>query len=163
VVGCADPRLAPVMARALLDRGTRAVVVRGQDGLDELSTHAPTRVWDATGAEVVESLVDAVDLGIARSEPGALRGHDAAFNAEVARAVLTGERSARLDPVRDAVLLGAAAALVAHDAALGVRSPASAGDRIAAALPRATEAITSGASAATLQRWIAVSTRLAGR
>ncbi len=163
VVGCADPRLAPVMAQALLDRGTRAVVVRGQDGLDELSTHAPTRVWDATGSGVVESLVDALDLGIARSAPGALGGRDAAFNAAVARAVLSGERSDRLDPVRDAVLLGAAAALVAHDAALGVESSASAGDRIAAALPRATEAITSGASRAVLDRWIAVSSRLAGR
>jgi anthranilate phosphoribosyltransferase len=163
VVGCADPRLAPVMAQALLDRGTRAVVVRGQDGLDELSTFAPTRVWDATGAEVVESLVDALDLGIARSEPGALGGRDAAFNAAVARAVLSGERSDRLDPVRDAVLLGAAAALVAHDAALGVVSTASAGDRIAAALPRAEAAITSGSSGAVLDRWIAVSSRLAGR
>jgi len=161
VVGCADPRLAPVMAKALLDRGTRAVVVRGQDGLDELSTHAPTRVWDATGAEVVESLVDAVDLGLARSEAGALRGRDATFNAEVARAVLAGERSDLLDPVRDAVVLGAAAALVAHDAARGVRASGSAGDRIAAALPRATEAISSGATAATLDRWITVSRRLA--
>jgi len=163
VVGCADPRMAPVMAQALLDRGTRAVVVRGQDGLDELSTHAPTRVWDATGASVLESLLDAVDLGIARSEPEALKGRDAAFNAEVARAVLSGERSARLDPVRDAVLLGAAAALVAHDAALGASTATSVGDRIAAALPRAAEAITSGASGAVLDRWVAVSTRLAGR
>ena len=163
VVGCADARLAPVMAQALLDRGTHAVVVRGLDGLDEISTQAPTRVWDATGGEVVESLVDAVDLGIARSAPEALRGHDAAFNAGVARAVLSGERSDRLDPVRDAVLLGAAAALVAHDSALGVVSTLSAGDRIAAALPRATEALTSGASAAVLDRWIEVSRRLAGR
>ncbi len=163
VVGCADPRLAPVMARALLDRGTRAVVVRGQDGLDELSTHAPTRVWDATGAEVVESLVDAVDLGIARSAPGALGGQDAAFNAAVARAVLSGERSAALDPVRDAVLLGAAAALVAHDSARGIVTTASMGDRLAAALPRVVQAIDDGSSAETLTRWIAVSTRLAGR
>lgn len=163
VVGCADPRLAPVMARALLDRGTRAVVVRGQDGLDELSTHAPTRVWDATGAAVVESLVDAVDLGIARSAPGALGGQDAAFNAAVARAVLSGERSAALDPVRDAVLLGAAAALVAHDSARGIVTTASMGDRLAAALPRVVQAIDDGSSAETLTRWIAVSTRLAGR
>jgi len=163
VVGCADPRLAPVMAQALLDRGTRAVVVRGQDGLDELSTHAPTRVWDATGAEVVESLVDAVDLGIARSAPGALGGQDAAFNAAVARAVLSGERSAALDPVRDAVLLGAAAALVAHDSARGIVTTASMGDRLAAALPRVVQAIDDGSSAETLTRWIAVSTRLAGR
>jgi anthranilate phosphoribosyltransferase len=163
VVGCADPRLAPVMAQALLDRGTRAVVVRGEDGLDELSTHAPTRVWDATGAALVESLVDAIDLGLARSAPHALRGQDAAFNAGVARAVLSGERSSSLDPVRDAVLLGAAGALVAHDAALGERTWGSAGDRLAAALPRAAEAIDSGASAAVLDRWISVSRRLAGR
>jgi anthranilate phosphoribosyltransferase len=163
VVGCADPRLAPVMAQALLDRGTRAVVVRGQDGLDELSTHAPTRVWDATGDVVLESLVDAVDLGIARSAPGALGGRDAAYNAAVARAVLSGERSGTLDPVRDAVLLGAAAALVAHDAARGLVSTASMGDRLAAALPRATQAVDDGSSAEVLARWIAVSTRLAGR
>ena len=163
LVGCADARLAGVMAHALLEWGTRALVVRGEDGLDELSTHAPSRVWDATGPAVVESVVEAVDLGIARSEPGALRGHDAAYNAAVARAVLTGERSPALDPVRDAVVLGAAGALVAHDAALGSGSHGlSIGDRIAAALPRAVEAIDSGSAAALLERWIAVSRRLAG-
>ncbi len=163
VVGCADPRLAPVMAQSLLERGTRAIVVRGEDGLDELSTHAPTRVWDATGGSVVESVVDALDLGIARSSAGALRGQDAAYNAAVAAAVLRGERSGALDPVRDAVLLGAAAALVAHDVARGLAITASIGDRLAAALPRATEAVDSGSAAAVLDRWIAVSTRLAGR
>jgi anthranilate phosphoribosyltransferase len=163
VVGCADLRLAPVMAQALLDRGTRAVVVRGEDGLDELSTSAPTRVWDATGATVVESVVDAADLGLARPAPQALRGADAAFNAGVARAVLGGQRSDALDPVRDAVLLGAAAALVAHDVARGLPVLGSTGDRLAAALPRAAEAVDSGAAGAVLDRWVAVSTRLAGR
>jgi anthranilate phosphoribosyltransferase len=163
VVGCADPRLAPVMAQALLERGTRALVVRGQDGLDEFSTQAPTRVWDATGGVVEESLLDSVDLGIARSEPGALRGNDAAFNAAVARSVLTAERSDSLDPVRDAVVLGAAGALVAYDAACGLGGSGSIGDRVAAALPRAFEAIDSGAAGALLDRWIAVSTRLAAR
>ena len=162
VVGCADARLAPVMAQALLDRGTRAVVVRGEDGLDELSTQAPTRIWDATGSEVVEVVVDAADLGIARAADGALRGQDAAYNAGVARAVLAGERSEALEAARDATLLGAAAALVAHDA---VASPSSAsmGDRLAAALPRAAEAVDSGAAGALLDRWIAVSSGLAGR
>jgi anthranilate phosphoribosyltransferase len=163
VVGCADLRLAPVMAEALLGRGTRALIVRGEDGLDELSTFAPTRVWDATGTTVVESLVDAVDLGIARSGPDALRGQDAAYNAAVARAVIGGERSDRLDPVRDSVVLGAAAALVAHDASLGLASTASIGDRLAAAIPRAVAALDSGAAADVLDRWIAVSSRLAGR
>ncbi|MFN8158114.1 MAG: anthranilate phosphoribosyltransferase [Candidatus Nanopelagicales bacterium] len=162
VVGCADPRLAPVMAQALLDRGTRALVVRGTDGLDELSTQAPTTVWDATGSAVVESEIDALDLGIARSEAGALRGQDAAYNAAVARAVLSGERSPALDPVRDAVLLGAAAALVAHDA-VGGASGASVGDRLSAALPRAAAAVDDGSAGALLDRWIAVSQRLSTR
>ncbi|MFN8148052.1 MAG: anthranilate phosphoribosyltransferase [Candidatus Nanopelagicales bacterium] len=165
VVGCADPRLAPVMAQALLDRGTRALVVRGgTDGLDELSTAAPTTVWDATGSAVVESQVDALDLGIARAQPDALRGQDAAYNAAVARAVLSGERSASLDPVRDSVLLGAAAALVAYDAVpAGPSGTASVGDRLAAALPRAAAAIDDGSAGALLDRWVAVSQRLASR
>jgi anthranilate phosphoribosyltransferase len=163
VVGCADPRLAPVMAQALLDRGTRALVVRGTDGLDELSTHAPTQVWDATGDVVVEELVDALDLGLARSAPGSLRGQDAAYNAGVARLVLAGERSSALDPVRDAVLLGAAAALVAHDAARGVGLGGTVAERLAAALPRAAAAVDGGGATATLDRWIAISSHLAGR
>ena len=163
IVGCADPRLAPVMAQALLERGTRAIVVRGTDGLDELSTGAPTEVWDATGSAVVESVVDAADLGIARSPATALRGKDAAYNAAVARAVVGGERGAALDPVRDAVILGAAGALIAHDAAAGGLTTGSVGDRLAAALPRATDAVDSGRAAAVLDRWIAVSQQLAAR
>jgi anthranilate phosphoribosyltransferase len=108
-------------------------------------------------------VVDARDLGIARPAPDALRGQDAAFNAAVARAVLSGERSAALDPVRDAVLLSAAAALVAHDAARGAGSVASVGDRLATHLPTVAGAIDSGAAGALLDRWVAVSSRLAGR
>jgi len=162
-VGCADLRLAPVMAEALRLRGTAALVVRGEDGLDELSTGAPTRVWDVTSGVLAESVVDAADLGLARPPAGALRGKDAAYNAQVARAVLSGERSADVDAVRDAVLLGAAAALVAHDAAGHGAPAASVGDRLAAALPRAAQAVDSGAAAALLDRWIAVTARLAGR
>ena len=160
IVGCADTRLAPLMAAVLSGRGTRALVVRGEDGLDELSTAAPSRVWDATGDGVVQELVNPVDLGITPPQPGALRGQDAAFNAAVAKSVISGERSTSLDPVRDAVLLGAAGALVAFDAANGVAVSGSVTDRLAAALPRAVEAIDSGAAAHTLERWIAVSTAL---
>jgi anthranilate phosphoribosyltransferase len=163
VVGCADARLAPVMADALRVRGTRAVVVRGEDGLDEISTHAPTRVWDATGDQVRESVLDALDLGIARPAPDALRGQDAPFNAGVARAVLAGERSDALDPVRDAVLLSAAAALVAHDAARGEAGGSSVGDRLAAHLPQVAQVLDDGTAGALLDRWAAVSARLAGR
>jgi anthranilate phosphoribosyltransferase len=162
IVGCADIRLAPVMAQVLANRGTRALVVRGEDGLDELSTAAPTRVWDATGGDVVEQLIDPAELGIAPAAPGALRGQDAAFNAAVARAVISGERSSSLDPVRDAVLLGAAGALVAFDAAHERALAGSVTERLAEALPRAAEAIDSGAASITLQRWVEVSTSLRG-
>jgi anthranilate phosphoribosyltransferase len=160
IVGCADIRLAPLMAAVLSSRGTRALVVRGEDGLDELSTAAPTRVWDATGDGVVEELVNPADLGIAAPVPDALRGQDAAFNAAVAKSVITGERSHTLDPVRDAVLLGAAGALVAFDAAHGKSARGSVTERLAAALPRAVEAIDSGAAGRTLARWVEVSSAL---
>jgi anthranilate phosphoribosyltransferase len=77
--------------------------------------------------------------------------------------MLAGERSAALDPVRDAVLLGAAAALVAHDSVGQPPSSVSVGDRLAAALPRVTEAVDSGAAGALLTRWIDVSSSLAAR
>jgi anthranilate phosphoribosyltransferase len=160
IVGCADSRLAPLMAAVLLSRGTKALVVRGEDGLDELSTAAPTRVWDVTGDAVVEVLVDPADLGISSPSPGALRGQDAAFNAAVARSVISGERSATLDPVRDAVLLGAAGALCAYDAACGLPVVGTVTERLKAALPRASDAIDSGAAGRTLDRWIEISQAL---
>lgn len=160
IVGCADIRLAPLMAQVLASRGTKALVVRGEDGLDELSTFAPSRVWDVTSGQVLEEIVDPVALGIEAPAAGALRGQDAAFNAAVARAVISGQRSPEWDPVRDAVLLGAAGALVAFDAAAGHLPVGSVTDRLRAALPRAVEAIDSGAAKRTLDRWVEVSQAL---
>ena len=95
----------------------RALVVRGEDGLDELSTAAATRVWDATGDRVLETVVDAAELGVPRSDPGLLRGGDSARNAALLRAALgggtpSGEDAARVAAIRDAVAVNAAAALV---------------------------------------------------
>ena len=162
LVGCADIRLAPLMAAVLSARGTKALVVRGEDGLDELSTAAPTRVWDATGIGVQESVIDPAECGIAAPAPGALGGQDAAFNAAVARSVISGERSSTLDPVRDAVLLGAAGALIAYDAACGMSVVGTVTERLIAVLPRAVDAIDSGAAGRTLDRWISVSQALKG-
>ena len=96
----------------------------------------------------------AAELGLPRSEPGDLRGGDAAHNAAVVRAVLAGE----VGPVRDIVLLNAAAALAAAE---GVRSPEDLAPALSAGLARAAEAIDSGAAAALLARWIKASQRLA--
>jgi len=84
-VGCFDLRMAPVMAEVFARRGDSAVVVRGEDGLDEFTTAAPTRVWLARDGKVEESLVDSTELGLPRSKPGDLRGGDAPFNADAAR------------------------------------------------------------------------------
>lgn len=149
VVGVSDARMAPVVAGVLAERGVRALVVRGEDGLDEFTTTAPSRVWAVRAGEVTQSRLDAADLGIPRASLEDLRGAGAAHNAGVTRRVLAGEPGA----VRDAVLLNAAAALVVHrdeDADLA--------DLLAAALREAAAAVDSGAAASVLTRWVASST-----
>jgi anthranilate phosphoribosyltransferase len=145
--------MAPTMAGVLAARGASALVFRGDDGLDELSTSAPSQVWAVAGGEVRTDRLDPAELDLATAAPDALRGADAAHNAAVTRAFLDGETG----PVRDAVLLNAAAAIVAYD---GVGDgPVTA--QVAAALPRAAQAVDSGAAAAVLDRWISVSRSLA--
>jgi anthranilate phosphoribosyltransferase len=144
-VGCFDRRMAPVMAEVFARRGDSALVVRGEDGLDEFTTAAPTRVWRARGGKVEESVVDAADLGLPRSAAGDLRGGDAAFNAAVARRVFAGETG----PVRDAVLLNAAAAFTAQ-----AGFPGAFPDDLRAGIARAGETVDSGAATALLDRWV---------
>ncbi|OAA28302.1 anthranilate phosphoribosyltransferase [Frankia sp. EI5c] len=158
-IGVADARLAPIVADVLADRGTRGLVFRGDDGLDELTTAAPSTVWVVTApggpaggagvARVRRDRFDPRDLGIAPPDTTALRGADATYNAGVVRTILSGETG----PVRDAVLLATAAALVA---AVGP-TDAPVTEQIAAQLGRAAEAIDSGSAADTLRRWAAAS------
>ncbi|AVT39453.1 anthranilate phosphoribosyltransferase [Plantactinospora sp. BB1] len=146
-VGCFDSRMAPVVAEVFARRGDSVLVMRGEDGLDEFSTAAPTRLWIAHEGRVTETLADAADLGLPRSAPGDLRGGDAAFNADVTRRLLAGERG----PVRDAVLVNAAAALAAHGSFSGGLLPA-----MQDGLARAAESIDSGAAARTLDTWVEI-------
>ena len=147
-IGCADPRMAPVLAAVLAGRGSRALVFRGDDGLDELTTATTSTVWSVRDGEVEPDRVDPTVLGIETPPPGALRGGDAAVNADVFRRVVNGERG----PVRDAVLLNAAAALTAFD-----HRAQRLHDALAAGMARAAEAIDDGRAAALLDRWVAVS------
>lgn len=148
-IGCADPRMAPVMAQVFAARGQSVLLVRGEDGLDEFTVTAPTRVWVTADGTVTEAVVDAVDLGLPRASAEALRGGDPAHNAAVLRRVFDGEQG----PVRDAVLLNAAAALAAHHGVDGDLHKA-----LRSGLEEATAALDSGAAAAALERWIAVAT-----
>jgi anthranilate phosphoribosyltransferase len=145
-IGCADVRMAGVLAGVLAGRGTSAVVMRGEDGLDEFTTTAPTRLWAVHEGTVRETVVDALDLGLDRAQVSDLRGADASYNAKVARAVLAGERG----PVRDAVLLNAAAALASYEGLAGDLPTA-----LRAGIDWAATAVDTGAAGNVLDRWVA--------
>ncbi|MFJ3217861.1 anthranilate phosphoribosyltransferase [Kitasatospora sp. NPDC086801] len=153
-VGVADPRLGPLIAAVFARQGVDALVFRGDDGLDELSVSTTSTVWTATTGRFVQERLDPRELGIATAAPDALRGGDAAHNAGVVHAVLDGEQG----PVRDAVLLSAAAGLAAL-----TPSERPVVERLAAVLPRAAEAVDSGAAAALLKRWAESARPYAGR
>ncbi|MCW2680081.1 MAG: Anthranilate phosphoribosyltransferase [Frankiales bacterium] len=150
-VGVSDPRLAPVMAGVLAARGADALVFRGDDGLDELTTTGTSTVWVVGGGTVAEQSFDPASLGIARASLEQLRGADATYNASVARALLAGEQG----PVRDAVLLNAAAAVAAYDAGTGPLV-----ERLQSGWDRAAAALDGGAASAVLDRWVSVSQTL---
>ncbi|MHA6630090.1 anthranilate phosphoribosyltransferase [Pseudonocardia sichuanensis] len=149
LVGCADARLAPVLAEVFAGRGASALVVRGDDGLDELTTTTTTSAWVVGGGEVRQESIDPAALGIAPASREDLRGGSPADNADVVRHLLAG----RAGPVRDAVLLNAAGALVAFDGAT-----AHLADALPAALARAAAAVDSGAAEHLLARWVEFST-----
>ncbi len=155
LVGCADRRLAPIMAEVFARRGKSVLVVRGDDGLDELTTTTTSSVWMTGGGVVRELTLDPAALGVHPATREDLRGGTAAQNAEVVRELVAGKPG----PVRDAVLLNAAGALAAHD---GVGDGDALPGAVSAALSRAADAIDSGAAADLLTRWAEVSTRLAG-
>ncbi|MGZ4748634.1 MAG: anthranilate phosphoribosyltransferase [Oryzihumus sp.] len=147
-IGCADVRMAPVMAGVFARRGVDAWVVRGDDGLDELTTTTTSQVWTVTGGEVRHFVLDPDEVGLGGGTPEGLRGQDAAYNAEVVRRLVAGERG----PVRDAVVLNAGAALAVHAA-----EPGTPQERLVAGIARAQAALDAGEAAAVLERWVAAS------
>lgn len=145
-IGCADPRMVPVMAGVFAERGSDAWVFRGDDGLDELTTTTTSTVYVATGGAVTGPFTaDPAALGLAPATTADLVGGDAAHNADVVRRMLAGETG----PVRDAVVLNAGAALAVHT---NDGSPVM--DALAAGMVQAAAAIDSGSAQAVLERWV---------
>jgi anthranilate phosphoribosyltransferase len=153
-VGVSDPRMGPVIAGVLAGRGCSALVFHGDDGLDELTTADTSTVWVVHDGTVSQAVLRPAALGLPASEPGDLRGGDAAHNAAVARSVLDGEPG----PIRDTVTLNAAAALAAVG---GVPGPGGLEQALADGCAKAAAAIDSGAARVLLERWVAASQRLA--
>lgn len=152
LIGCAFENLVPVVAGVFAQRGSSVLVVRGDDGLDEITLSTTTTVHVVSDGAVTVETIDPVDYGIARAPIDALRGGDAEFNAAVAHRVFAGEHG----PVRDAVLLNAAAAMAAHH---GVSDDLHA--RIEAGLVTAAKTVDSGAAAQLLADWGRCTTELA--
>ena len=155
-VGVAQLDKVPLLVGVFQTRGATALVFRGDDGLDELTTTGHSHIWEVSTGSVTEHDLDPLDLGIPRARIDDLVGGDAAHNADVARRVLAGETG----PVRDIVLLNAAAGLVSYRLA----ADQSERDRPIVArfreqLAVASQAVDSGAASAKLDAWIAATQR----
>lgn len=151
-VGVASLDRVPLFVGVFQTRGATALVFRGDDGLDELSTTGHSHVWEVSRGLVTEHDIDPRELGIRRAKMSDLVGGDAAHNAAVVRSVFAGETG----PVRDIVLLNAAAGLVAFDLA---NDPSQVQvailDRFRTKMAVAAETIDSGAATAKLAQWVA--------
>ncbi len=155
-VGVASLERVPLVVGVFQTRGATALVYRGDDGIDKLTTTGHSHIWEVSRGFVTEHDLDPADLGIARADIQSLLGADAAHNAEVARAVLAGDSG----PVRDIVLLNAAAGLTSFDLSQHpeqLQQPIV--ERLAAGLERAAAAIDSGAAAAKLAQWVEATNR----
>lgn len=152
-VGVADPLVAPIVADVFAARSTSALVFRGQDGLDELTVTAPSDVWEVRGGRIRRHVLDPhALLDIPRSGHDSLRGGSAEENAQVVRDLFAGTAAGRMGPIRDAVLLNAAAGLVAFD---GIGQPSADGfeERFVAAFEESRDALDSGRPAQLVARW----------
>lgn len=152
-VGLADPRVAELVAGVLAARGVDAVVFHGGDGLDELTTTTDSAVWLVADGRVSRHELDPRELGLVRRRPEQLVGGLAPQNAAVVHEVLAGTDG----PVRDIVVLNAAATLLAFE---GPRHDEGVLAQLAKNLDRAAESIDSGAARRTLGAWIATTQRV---
>ncbi|WP_132385785.1 anthranilate phosphoribosyltransferase [Novosphingobium sp. PhB165] len=141
LVGIARPAYVPIYAEALMSLGSdHSFVISGDEGLDELSLAGGNEVAEIKHGELSMRRVGPEDVGLPISPVGAIRGGDAAYNAEALRRLLMGEHGA----YRDAVLLNAAGALIVAGEAETWRE----------GVEEAAEAIDKGLANALLNCWI---------
>ena len=147
LIGCAFANLAEVMAGVFAARRSSVLVVHGDDGLDELTTTTTSTIWRVQAGTMDRLTFDPAGFGFSRADLSELVGGDAQANAAEARSVLAGAKG----PVRDAVVLNAAGAMVAH---AGLSSRAEWLPAWEDGLRRAGAAIDSGAAEQLLTRWV---------
>jgi len=155
-VGVASLERVPLVVGVFQTRGATALVYRGDDGIDKLTTTGHSHIWEVSRGFVTEHDLDPTDLGIARADIQSLLGGEPTHNAEVARGVLAGDTG----PVRDIVLLNAAAGLTAFELSKNpdlLQEPIV--GRLAAQLERAAAVIDSGLAQQKLADWVAATHR----
>jgi len=141
LIGVSDPAYLETMAGALRLLGTKhALLVSSEDGLDELSISAPTRVVEVIGSELRSHTVSPQDVGLSTAAPEDIPGGDPAQNAQTTRSIFAGEPGA----ARDLAVLNAGAAIYAGGGA----------DTLEAGVRSAEQAIDEGSAAAALERFV---------
>jgi anthranilate phosphoribosyltransferase len=153
LIGCAFGDLAEVMAGVFAARRCSVLVVHGDDGLDELTTTTTSTIFRVQAGTIDRLTFDPAGFGFPRAQLSELLGGDAQSNAAEARSVFGGAAG----PVRDAVILNAAGAMVAH---AGLTASAEWLPAWESGLERAAKAIDSGAAEQLLGRWIKFSHKL---
>ncbi|UCC98070.1 MAG: anthranilate phosphoribosyltransferase [Phycisphaerales bacterium] len=146
VLGVAEERLMPVMAEALNVLGTRYAMVVHSDGLDEISTAAPTRIAELKEGRITNKELNPQDLGIEPADIEDLKVADARSSAKVLRDILRGGQAG---PGKDIVVLNASAAIIAGGLA----------QEFAAAMKLAEASISEGRALECLEKLIEVSNK----
>lgn len=157
-VGVAHLDRVPLITGVFRTRGATALVFRGDDGLDELTTTGHSRIWEISRGDIHEHDLDPRDLGIPRARIDDLLGGDPSHNADIVRRVFAGEKG----PVRDIVLLNAAAGMVVYrlsEDSGEAQQPIL--ERLAAAQAEAAAAIDDGRVEAKLAAWVEATQALA--
>ncbi len=150
VIGVFSPAWVEPLARVLGELGSRHVmVVHSEDGLDEISVCAPTRVAELREGAVRSYTVEPETFGVERAGLDGLRAESVADSLERTRAVLAGE----VGPARDVVTLNAGAAIYVAGLAAD----------LAEAVASARQSIDSGAARERLAALVALSSELTGR
>lgn len=155
-VGVADVHQAPLLAGVFQVRGATALVFRGDDGLDELTTTGHSHIWEVSRGSITEHDVDPRDVGLPLAKIEDLIGGTPTENAQTIRNILRGEQG----PARDVVLLNAAAGMVSYEL---YKDPSTAEEgmheRLHRHLQRAAEAVDSGKALEQLDNWANATSR----
>ena len=151
-LGMSNPARIPLAVGLFQQRGATALVFRGEDGIDKITTTGHSKVLEVSRGSVTEHDFDPREVGFAYASVDDIRGGTPDENAAVARTVLAGEQNA----ARDIIVLNSAAAIVAHRLS---KNPAerdrSFVERMAEAVDTSIQSIDSGAASAKLDAWVA--------